>query len=302
MASLGLPATCLAKGAISQPLFPVKGIVQDQVTFWEHVFGRYNSDQFLIHDYDYPLLVIDLVDLRTLPDRSGKAVRDYVERYRVGAKRFGELGEKAISFGAIEQRLYNVYSRYRQHLQRLVKGNVRLRSQEGMADTFRIGMRRAKSYLPFMESHFQQSGLPVDLTRLVFVESMFNPNAKSSAGAVGIWQFMPQTAKQFMRVNRRVDDRYSPYKSTISAAKLLQRNYASLGSWPLAITAYNYGLAGIQQAAEKHKTKQLRHLIRTYNGRRFGFASKNYYAEFLAACRTFERHKSRGRGGENGSM
>ena len=119
----------------------------------------------------------------------------------------------------------------------------------------------------------------------VIQKSSFNPHAYSKYGAVGIWQFTRATGKRYLKIGRDVDERRDPILSTRAAAKLLRTNYRALGSWPLAIMAYNRGLAGIRRAVQKLKTKDAVTIIRNYSSRRFGFASKNFYPEFLAAVR-----------------
>jgi membrane-bound lytic murein transglycosylase D len=129
--------------------------------------------------------------------------------------------------------------------------------------------------------------VPPELVILAAVESGFYSRARSRAGAVGIWQFTRGTGKQFMRITRYHDDRFDPTTATEAAAKLLRSNYLTFGSWPLAITAYNYGTAGTAQAADAYHGDYDR-IIGNYSGPHFGFASKNYYAEFLAALQVDE--------------
>ena len=139
---------------------------------------------------------------------------------------------------------------------------------------------------------FRQVGVPSVITRLAFVESMFNYKARSRAGAVGVWQFMPKTGKQFLVINRHIDERKSIYKSTRAAAKLLLINYRYLGSWPLAITAYNHGMGSMSKAVKKIGSSRIEDIIANYKGRSFGFASKNFYAEFLAAANIYKLYPS----------
>ena len=134
-----------------------------------------------------------------------------------------------------------------------------------------------------MESVFKKNGLPLQLTRIVFVESSFNIFARSKVGASGLWQIMPSAAKGNLRINKTVDLRNHPKKATELAAKMLRYNYQLLNSWPLAITGYNHGPYGVKRLVEKNKTRDLGDLISTGEGRRFGFASRNFYASFLAA-------------------
>ena len=144
-----------------------------------------------------------------------------------------------------------------------------------------------------MRKIFSARGLPVELTYLPLVESSFRNDARSFRGAVGMWQFMPSTGRLYMRVTRLVDERRDPLEATRAAARLLQDNYRELGTWPLAVTAYNHGRAGMRRAVRRLGTRDIVTIIARYRGRTFKFASKNFYAEFLAAVhvmRDLERH------------
>jgi membrane-bound lytic murein transglycosylase D len=133
-----------------------------------------------------------------------------------------------------------------------------------------------------MEHIFRQSGVPIELTRLPFVESSFNVKARSRVGASGIWQFMRYTGRRFMRINYAVDERNEPLRATEAAAKLFRMNYNMLNQWPLAVTGYNHGPAGVQRVVKKFNTDNIVELVDERHGR-FGFASANFYACFLAA-------------------
>jgi hypothetical protein len=91
-----------------------------------------------------------------------------------------------------------------------------------------------------------------------------------------------------LQVSRRVDERLDPLKSARAAAKLLKDNYEALGTWPLAITAYNHGRGGMLRAKKAHGS-DLPTIINEYRGPVFGYASMNFYAEFLAAAAVYER-------------
>jgi membrane-bound lytic murein transglycosylase D len=86
-----------------------------------------------------------------------------------------------------------------------------------------------------------------------------------------------------MQIDHIVDERRDPFLSTHAAAQLLSDNYSVIQSWPLAITAYNHGLAGMRRAAEQQKTTDIGVIVFNYKSRIFGFASRNFYAAFLAA-------------------
>lgn len=281
--------------------FHTDSFVRKQVRFWEAVFQRYDSSSVIIHDLDEPLAMIDVIkfDRYLLTDgtitniiassEQTELVRRYIQRYEVAIERFAKLKEKALSFGAIERRIFEVYQKDPATLARLYRGDVRLRGQAGLADTFLVAAKRAQEYLPYMEDVFRKKGLPIQLTRLPFVESMFNLAARSKVGASGIWQFMPGTAREYMTVNSLIDERNNPYKATLGAAKLFETNFRELGSWPLAVTAYNHGRGGMQRAVKEVGNNQLGNIITRYRSPSFGFASKNFYSEFVAASNTYEK-------------
>jgi membrane-bound lytic murein transglycosylase D len=86
-----------------------------------------------------------------------------------------------------------------------------------------------------------------------------------------------------MRVDALVDERLDPYKASNAALDMLQDNYEALGSWPLALTAYNHGANGMARAVRDTGSRDIGRIISEYTGPRFGFASRNFYPEFLAA-------------------
>jgi membrane-bound lytic murein transglycosylase D len=135
-----------------------------------------------------------------------------------------------------------------------------------------------------MESEFRRLGLPTELTRLPFVESSFNEDARSKAGASGVWQIMPRTGLSYrMMVNDKIDERNSPLKATYVAGKPLHSYNHALGSWPLTITSYNHGIGNIQKAIKRARSRDLTEIIARYHRGDFKFASANYYTCFLAA-------------------
>ncbi len=275
--------------------FPVTPVVEDQKIFWEAIFQRFSSEEVLIHDDFYPSVVVDRVDFRRMktPIRSQRAklafVQKYLKRYQVGVERFNKMGLSAKDEGPIEARLEIVYRRAGLLQSRLLDGSASLRSQTGLSDEFADAYQRAKKVLPFMEAEFKKRGLPTQLTRIAFVESMFNGKAYSKVGASGIWQFMPRTAREFMVVNNHFDERLSPYKATVAAARYLGDAYRRLRSWPHAVTSYNHGVGGMSRAIRKLSSDDFDKVLLHYRSPSFGFASRNFYAEFLAAHKTFEK-------------
>ena len=107
-----------------------------------------------------------------------------------------------------------------------------------------------------------------------------------------MWQFIPSTGRRFLTIDYTVDERLSPKASTVAAARLLRVNFEKLGSWPLAITAYNHGAAGMSRAKKKMGTDDIGIICRQYKGCDFGFASRNFYAQLLAVRRVVLDYES----------
>ncbi|HEX7233326.1 MAG TPA: transglycosylase SLT domain-containing protein [Candidatus Binatia bacterium] len=159
----------------------------------------------------------------------------------------------------------------------------RVRAQRGIKERTAAGIKRSGRYLAQIQRIFSERGLPVELSYLPIVESSYDIGARSSVGALGIWQFMPRTGREYMRVNSLVDERRDPIESSRAAAAYLKQAYDSLGSWPLAITSYNYGQGGMARAVAQLESDNLVELIEKYEHPYWGFAPKQFYAEFLAA-------------------
>jgi membrane-bound lytic murein transglycosylase D len=167
---------------------------------------------------------------------------------------------------------------------------ARIRYQRGIKEKFRESLIRSGLYLDRMRSIFESYNLPAQLTYLPHVESSFDYTAYSKAGAAGIWQFTRGTGRSYLRINGFMDERLDPVRATDAAARLMRDNYAVLGNWPLTITSYNHGKNGMLRAKSQYGNDITR-IIDNYKSRYFGFASKNFYAEFLAALYVAENYE-----------
>jgi len=283
--------------------FPVwRGLVP-HVEFWKLVYSEFTSAQAIVHDRNRLGVVYEIVDYAPMIEAAGSVpglweeqqpFLDNIKAYYQGVLLSIAKKWPKGPFNAEElrvRRLFGVRVSKATFLEAAEDGRIRV--QWGLKDRFREAIQRSKLYMPMMEGIFLQHGLPTELTRLVFVESMCNPDARSSAGAAGMWQFMKGTARSYdLRVTRHIDERKDPWKSTDAAARLLKDNYERLGTWPLALTAYNHGTYGMVRASNEVGSNNLMRIIAQYQGPSFGFASKNFYSEFLAALWTYEnRHR-----------
>jgi membrane-bound lytic murein transglycosylase D len=271
-----------------------------RVAFWEGIFQLYDSQTVLIHDFKNPQFIIDILpfskmaeaksDPTLLKSQMQKTVSDrYMKRYQLAMAKFKSVGIEAKNLGSMEMRIYEVYRRDPIALQSLLSGGATLRQQRGLSDIFKHAADKAQDFLPYFENEFRAAGVPEELTRIVFVESMFNEQALSKVGASGMFQFMRGTAKSYMMVNHLIDERNSPVKAARAAALLLKSNYEELRSWALAVTAYNHGRGGMSRAVKTMRSTSLPYIIDRYNGPSFGFASQNFFAEYSAARKSYNK-------------
>src|SRR5262249_26836280 len=126
----------------------------------------------------------------------------------------------------------------------------RIRAQRGIRERFGRGIAASRRYTPELEQIFREEGVPEAVTRLALLGSCFNVKADSRRGAPGVCHSMPGTGRLFMRVDDAIDERRDPVIAGRAAARFLRRSYDRLGTWPLAITAYNHGPNGVARAID----------------------------------------------------
>lgn len=269
--------------------FPTPDNLEPAVQFWTDIFTRHDSTRIVLHDREQMNVIWKVIDLprdkkgavdAKAADKKVKAITDDLK------KRLRRLEHNPAPTDDEDREILAIAGE--KDPAKLKGAWIRVRGQRGVADRFRDGMVRARKWMPAIRKILVEEKVPVELAALPFVESMFNQGARSSAGAGGIWQLMPATARGLgLTVRRGNDERYDIFKSTRAAAKMLKQNHEMLSTWPLAITAYNHGPYGMKRAVKAVGSTDLVYLIEHYEKSTWGFASKNFYAEFLAAARVF---------------
>ena len=255
--------------------------LEHDVQFWVRVYSQIDTNSGFIHDDQNLAVVYDTLHFapNSAPHERQKIVetaRDhYVEILRRIAGVTGPVSPE-------DERVRALWGAEATP-QRLLEATDHIRFQLGQSDRFREGLRRSGAWEAHIAETLANMGLPAELAVLPHVESSFNPAAYSKVGAAGLWQFMRSTGRRYLHIDSTVDDRLDPFRSTQAAAQLLAYNYHLLGTWPLALTAYNHGAEGVRRAKETLGTDDIVTILRNYKGRTFGFASRNFYVSFLAA-------------------
>jgi membrane-bound lytic murein transglycosylase D len=149
------------------------------------------------------------------------------------------------------------------------------------SENFRASLARAQQYLPMIRRVFQHRGLPQDLIYLPLIESGFNPRARSPKEAVGLWQFVAETARRYgLKVDAEVDERCDPEKSTRAAAHYLEDLYRQFGCWYLAAAGYNAGEKQVEEVSRRYGTRDFWTMARS---RWLPQETCNYVPQLIAA-------------------
>ena len=276
-------ATGVSPVRAAQDPFPLYDCVTPNVLFWRDIYGKYPSTQGVLHDKRDLRVIYEVLDVEGVWE-NGARERDRQKIERAKERYLDIL--KSLASGAFpqsreEKRVAALFGpKATVEDFRLAQDNIRF--QSGQKDNFRKGLIRSGAYLEEIKQIMVSYGVPEDLAYLPHVESSFNYKAYSKFGAAGIWQFTESSGKQFkLDVDYAIDERRDPLKATHAAARMLRHNYEKLGTWPLAVTAYNHGINGMMRA--KTAKGDYERIFQEHESELFKFASRNFYSEFLAA-------------------
>ncbi len=279
---LFLLLTLLGSPVAADETFPQPPQLQPDVDFWVDIFTRYTTNQGVLHDTRNLAVVYEHIDFATADGRRTRQRAAGNRRSAIKVVLHSLASGKRDNLSSEEARILALWPADVSNAT-LTQAENQIRYQGGLQDRFREGLIRAGRWRSFVNEEFRALGVPIEMAALPHVESSYNPAARSNVGASGIWQFTRSTGRRFMQVDHVLDERNDPFTATRSAGKLLAYNYSITGNWPTAITAYNHGLGGVRRAMREYGDTAYVDILRNYDGRTFGFASRNFYVAFLAA-------------------
>lgn len=299
LALFALMALLTVRPALAQEESPFQAApeLRRDIDFWKRVFAEWSQDEIVAHDRD-DLGIVYRVDHQPRSEHDAVRRRNSDEQDAIKARVRRILLDLAArdpdprTLAGEYRAIYDAFGpeagpdRWR-------RAADQVRIQRGLKERFHAGLQRAGRYHDHIVSVLEEEGVPTELAWLPMIETTFILEARSSVGAAGAWQFMPSTGRLYMTVGRSIDERFDPILAARGAARLLKYNYDGLGTWPLALTAYNHGFAGMKRAVREVGSNDFLTIRSQYNGPRFGFASRNFYPEFIAALEVVaeaERH------------
>ena len=289
--------------------FDIPKYFDSSVRFWFSIYTQYSSDQVVIHDLEDLSIVYNVIDFEELQSDlsihrfakeklKSQLTKEYITRLK---KALISISKKNLtSLSQEEDVIYQSLLKSNSRIPKKKKIRIKffknlaanIRAQSGQRNRIFEGVIRSYPYLPFLQKQLVNFNLPQELIAISFLESSFNVKAKSKVAASGIWQFMPFISNLFMpKISKYVDYRQSPIVSSLAAFHLLKQNYKILKRWDLAVPAYNSGTKHLIKAQRKYSKRMkkskvsLEYILKHYDHAHIGFASQNFYSEFLALTR-----------------
>lgn len=264
-------------------LFPEPDELKPDVMFWSRVYTEVTTDEGLIHDNQFLNILYERVSFSpgtsySKRQKQVKAKKKYYQKILLDMAKSGGASSRSRA----HQRVKNLWPNDT-GASEFKAASKRVRFQLGQADRFKEGLVRSGRWQPYIRKQFDALNIPLELASLPHVESSFRSDAKSHAGAAGLWQFTRSTGRRYMRIDHVIDERLDPFIASRAAGQLLKNNHEITETWPLALTAYNHGAAGMRRAVNQMGGTAIEKIVREYKGRTFGFASRNFYNAFLAA-------------------
>ena len=277
--------------------FPCPPEIRRRVDFWIQVFKGWSKEKAILHDPNRPERVYMVID--TGRGCSRRVSRRIKANQKVITNALNSLSTNLAKGAKItnkrERHLLTLFPT--QNPKEISNAAKKIRCQSGVRDSFIKGLKRFNQYSGMVDRILLENELPPEIRYLPFVESSYNPSAYSKAGAAGLWQIMPATARSLgLELNATVDERLDPEAATRAAAKYFRTattkltavsreknpNITTAEINPFVITSYNYGINGMRRAINRIGPEYMQ-VLNNYKSPSFQVAVKNFYASFLAA-------------------
>jgi membrane-bound lytic murein transglycosylase D len=284
-------------------IFQVTPYYYPTVHFWFLIYTQFESTSIVIHDKLNLSLIYKVLDFSSLKTKGLPKNTLYVLQQKIAQERLddlkknlAELSREPFSMTEEAKKIFRLLklakielpsskSDRRKFFHKLYKN---VRTQTGQKNFIRDGIIRSLPYQKFLTEYFTNRKLPKELLAIPFLESSFNPKAQSKVNALGIWQFMPLISSYYVpKRTSNFDYRFNVGVASVAAANLMSENIKIMKSWDLAVTAYNSGTKHLLRTKrELGRSVSLEDVIKHSDSQHFGFASKNFYSEFLALAHT----------------
>ena len=282
--------------------FPVTKYYYPTVHFWFLIYTQFESNQIVIHDKVNLNLIYKVLDFSNLEHKGLNRNTLYILQQKLSDERVDKIKK---NLKKLAQDPYSLEP-YAKGIYRSIKEakivlplkkaprqaffndlHDNMRTQTGQRNYIKDGIIRSLPYRLFLHKYFTEKNLPIELLAIPFLESSFNPLAESKVAATGPWQFMPLIASFFVpKKSTTIDYRSNVGTISVAGAFLMKENFNILKSWDLAVTAYNSGTKHLlrtrRELLKTDKIINLESVIKNSDSGHFGFASKNFYSEFLA--------------------
>jgi membrane-bound lytic murein transglycosylase D len=282
------------------PVFRVNAFYYPNVRFWFLVYTRLSSTQVAIHDRSNLSIIYKVLDFSSLKKKGIHPNTLFILQQKLSNERVTEVrlaldllvhdphnmdpASREI-FRAIRTAGQDLPSSREERMKLFKDLRDNIRIQTGQRDFIEAGLRRSIPYQIFLNSFLEEKGLPKELASIPFLESSFNPKAHSRVSALGVWQFMPLIGSYYLpKRTTLIDYRSNVGLASVAAANLLFENHRIMKKWDLTVTSYNSGTKHLLKSRRQLASDDvdLEDIILHSSSENFGFASKNFYAEFLA--------------------
>lgn len=285
-------------------IFKVTPYYYPNVNFWFLIYTQFESSSVVIHDKRNLSLIYKVLDFSSLHEKQLSKNTIYVLQQKLSEEKISALKEDLenlskdpYSLSPSAKKIYRILKQANVELPIsksdrsifFTKLKHNLRTQTGQKNFIRDGVIRSLPYQRFLSKYFKNRKLPTELMAIPFLESSFNPKAHSRVNALGVWQFMPLIASYYVpKRTNHVDYRSNVGVASLAAGFLLSENFKIMKSWDLAVTAYNSGTKHLLKTKRELASANvnLEAIIKHSDSQHFGFASKNFYSEFLALAHT----------------